>query len=102
MKLVLISLLVYNTSNTCCSSKCGGWHDFTRQEYFSQSTSRAVSAFNSINQNMCGVAGTYPGVFLERELCSKTYLRQTKSTRTFFARANSASNILAAVEEISP
>ena len=36
-----------------------------------------VNKFNSTNQNMCSDAGTYPGVFLDRELFSKTYLRKT-------------------------
>ena len=43
-----------------------------------------VSEFNSTNQNMCSDAGTYHGVFLNRELCRQIYLRKTPmSTRTF-------------------
>mgnify|MGYP006164598991 FL=1 len=43
-----------------------------------------VSKFNSTNQNMCSDAGTYPGVFSDRELFSKTYLRKTLSLRERF------------------
>ena len=58
-----------------------------------------VSKFNSTNQNMCSDAGTYPGVFSDRELFSKTYLRKTLSLRERFAHTNSDSNILATVEK---
>ena len=58
-----------------------------------------VSKFNSTNQNMCNDAATYPGVFWDWELSSKTYLRKTLSLRERFAHTNSDSNILATVEQ---
>ena len=36
-----------------------------------------MSKSNSTNQNVCSDAGTHPGVFSDRELFSKTYLRKT-------------------------
>ena len=58
-----------------------------------------VSKFNSTNQNLCSDAATYPGVFLDRELFSKTFQHQTLSIQERFACTNSDSNILETVEK---
>ena len=86
---------VHSTSNTCGSSMAG----VILQDRDTPADLEQVSKFNSTNQNMCSDAGTYPGVFSDRELFSKTYLRKTLSLRERFAHTNSDSNILATVEK---
>ena len=66
-------LPVYSTSNTCGSSVA----DVILQDRNTTANLEQVNKFNSTNQNMCSDAGTYPGVFFDRELFSKTYLRKT-------------------------
>ncbi len=57
-----------------------------------------VSKFNLTNHNMCSDLGTYTGVFSDRELCSKTYLRKTLSLRERFCTYNFRFQILVTVE----
>ena len=71
----------YSTSNTCGSSMAG----VILQDRDTPADLEQASRFNSTNQNMCSDAAKYPGIFSDRELFSKRYLRKTlaKSTRTF-------------------
>ena len=54
------------------------------QDWNNSANLEQVSKFNLTNQNMCSDAGTYLGVFRDRELCSKTCLRETLSLRERF------------------
>ena len=69
------------------------------QDRDTQADLEQVSKFNSTNQNMCSDTPTYPGVFSDWELSSKTYLGKTLSLRESFAHTNSDSNILATAEK---
>ena len=64
-------------SNTCGSSMAG----VILQD---QDAAADLNKFNSTNQNVCIDAETYPGVFSDRELFSKTYLRKTASLQERF------------------
>ena len=71
---------VHSTSYTCGSSTAG----VTLQDRDTAADLEQVSKFNSANQNMCSYAGTYHGVFSDRELFRQIYLSKTSiSMRTF-------------------
>ena len=71
---------VHSTSNTYGSSMA----DAILQDRDSAADLEQVSKFNSTNQNMCSDAAKYPGIFSDRELFSKIYLRKTLSLRERF------------------
>ena len=89
MKLPVVLILPtryrYSTSNTCGSSMAGVI--VILQDRDTAADLEQVRKFNSAtNQNtgMCSDAGTHPGVFSDRELFSKIYLRKTLSLRERF------------------
>ena len=71
---------VHSKSKTCGSSMAG----VILQDRDTPADLEQASKFNSTNQNMCSDAAKYPGVFSDRELLSKTYLRKTLSLRERF------------------
>ena len=66
----------FTDASTSCGSSVAG---VILQDRNTSAILEQVSKFNSTNQNMCSDAGTYPGVFSDRELFSKTYPRKTLS-----------------------
>ena len=80
MKLLVILILQMSLILVFVSSEAG----VILQDQDTLADLEQASKFNSTNQNMLSDAGTYHGVFLDRELYSQIYLCKTPMfTRTF-------------------